>query len=97
MLTILVGEKGLDDELAGACGLGSRPATVGSDLRADLRAASNTLGAVVLRKGGAMSKLLGLILSAAVLTFVAGGTATAAPIGARAAPTITHGVIVGDV
>jgi alkaline phosphatase D len=44
-----------------------------------------------------MWKLFGLILSAALLTFVSDGTGTAAPIAARGAPTITHGVIVGDV
>ena len=44
-----------------------------------------------------MSKLLCLILSAILLTLVAGGSGTAAPSTTRADPTITHGVIVGDV
>ena len=45
-----------------------------------------------------MSKLSGLILSAAVVaTIVAGVKATGATSGARAAPVVTHGVVVGDV
>jgi alkaline phosphatase D len=45
-----------------------------------------------------MSKLLGLILAGAVAaTVLAGVRATGAPTGARAAPVVTHGVIVGDV
>ena len=44
-----------------------------------------------------MSKFFRLILSAVLLTLVVGGNGTAGPTKRRAVPTITHGVIVGDV
>jgi alkaline phosphatase D len=45
-----------------------------------------------------MWKLFALILSGAVaMTIVAGRTGIAAPSGTRAAPVVTHGVVVGDV
>src|SRR5439155_25747013 len=46
---------------------------------------------------GAMSKILGLILTAIVLRLVAGGAGVGAAKHARPGPTITHGVVVGDV